>query len=87
MSFGGLCIAPHTACRHGVDIDTLRSRNLKRRLRQRFALFGQLEKVWVIIEILVGGPEFLACVHGEIYVVVLIGHIEAGDASLAGAKH
>lgn len=54
---------------------------------KRFALFGQLEKVWVIIEILVGGPEFLACVHGEIYVVVLIRHIEAGDASLAGAKH
>ena len=54
---------------------------------KRFAFFCQLEKVWVIIEILVDGTEFLACVHSKIYVVVLIGHIEAVDASLDGTKH
>lgn len=54
---------------------------------ERFALLGQFEKVWIIVEILVCGTKFLTGVHGKIDVLILVGCVKTGDTSLTTTKH
>lgn len=42
--------------------------------------------MWVFVQLLIGRAEFLAGVHCKVYVLVLIGNVEACDASLTATE-